>query len=61
MRAVDRHALRAAALADWLGRQDGMQRVLDPGLPSPPQHGAQADVAVGLVAARGAVPSAVGV
>jgi methionine-gamma-lyase len=35
---VDRHARTAAALAAWLERQDGVQRVLYPGLPSHPQH-----------------------
>jgi len=40
---VDRHARTAAALAAWLERQDGVQRVLYPGLPSHPQH----DVAMG--------------
>ncbi len=38
----DRHAATASALAAWLERQDGVQRVLYPGLPSHPQH----DVAV---------------
>jgi len=35
---VERHAKTAAALAAWLERQDGVQRVLYPGLPSHPQH-----------------------
>jgi cystathionine beta-lyase/cystathionine gamma-synthase len=35
---LDRHALTAAALAAWLERQDGVTRVLYPGLPSHPQH-----------------------
>jgi methionine-gamma-lyase len=35
---VERHARTAAALAGWLERQDGVQRVLYPGLPSHPQH-----------------------
>jgi cystathionine beta-lyase/cystathionine gamma-synthase len=35
---VERHARTAAALAAWLERQDGVQRVLYPGLPSHPQH-----------------------
>ncbi len=35
---VDRHSRTAAALAGWLERQDGVQRVLYPGLPSHPQH-----------------------
>lgn len=39
---AERHARTAAALAAWLERQDGVQRVLYPGLPSHPQH----DVAV---------------
>jgi len=39
---VERHATTAAALAAWLERQAGVQRVLYPGLPSHPQH----DVAV---------------
>jgi methionine-gamma-lyase len=37
---VERHARTAAALAAWLERQDGVQRVLYPGLPSHPQHAA---------------------
>jgi cystathionine beta-lyase/cystathionine gamma-synthase len=37
---VDRHAANAAALAAWLERQDGVRRVLYPGLPSHPQHAA---------------------
>jgi methionine-gamma-lyase len=39
---MERHARNAAALAAWLERQDGVVRVLYPGLPSHPQH----DVAV---------------
>ena len=39
---MDRHAANAAALGAWLERQDGVIRVLYPGLPSHPQH----DVAV---------------
>jgi methionine-gamma-lyase len=35
---AERHAMTAAALAAWLERQDGVQRVLYPGLPSHPQH-----------------------
>jgi cystathionine beta-lyase/cystathionine gamma-synthase len=35
---VERHAATAAALAAWLERQDGVQRVRYPGLPSHPQH-----------------------
>jgi methionine-gamma-lyase len=35
---MDRHAATAAALAAWLERQDGVARVLYPGLPSHPQH-----------------------
>ncbi len=35
---AERHAKTAAALAAWLERQDGVQRVLYPGLPSHPQH-----------------------
>jgi methionine-gamma-lyase len=35
---VERQAATAAALASWLERQDGVQRVLYPGLPSHPQH-----------------------
>ena len=35
---LDRHAASAAALAAWLERQDGVQRVLYPGLASHPQH-----------------------
>ena len=34
----ERHARNAAALAEWLERQDGVDRVLYPGLPSHPQH-----------------------
>jgi cystathionine beta-lyase/cystathionine gamma-synthase len=39
---AERHARTAAALAAWIERQDGVRRVLYPGLPSHPQH----DVAV---------------
>jgi methionine-gamma-lyase len=35
---VERHARTAAALAGWLERQDGVRRVLYPGLPSHPQY-----------------------
>ena len=35
---VQRHAATAAALAAWLERQDGVSRVLYPGLDSHPQH-----------------------
>jgi cystathionine beta-lyase/cystathionine gamma-synthase len=35
---MDRHGLSARALAAWLERQDGVERVLYPGLPSHPQH-----------------------
>ncbi|HET9851250.1 MAG TPA: PLP-dependent aspartate aminotransferase family protein [Candidatus Limnocylindrales bacterium] len=35
---MDRHAANALALAAWLERQPGVQRVLYPGLPSHPQH-----------------------
>jgi methionine-gamma-lyase len=35
---VERHSRTAAALAAWLERQDGVRRVLYPGLPSHPQH-----------------------
>ncbi len=35
---MDRHAANALALATWLERQEGVQRVLYPGLPSHPQH-----------------------
>jgi cystathionine beta-lyase/cystathionine gamma-synthase len=35
---VDRHAANALALATWLERQDGVRRVLYPGLPGHPQH-----------------------
>lgn len=37
---AERHARTAAALAAWLEQQDGVQRVLYPGLPSHPQHAA---------------------
>ena len=37
---AERHARTAAALAAWLERQEGVQRVLYPGLPSHPQHDA---------------------
>lgn len=35
---AERHAKTAAALAAWLERQDGVHRVIYPGLPSHPQH-----------------------
>ncbi len=35
---MDRHASNAAALGGWLERQDGVVRVLYPGLPSHPQR-----------------------
>jgi cystathionine beta-lyase/cystathionine gamma-synthase len=35
---AERHSRTAAALGAWLERQDGVQRVLYPGLPSHPQH-----------------------
>jgi methionine-gamma-lyase len=35
---MDRHGANALALATWLERQDGVRRVLYPGLPSHPQH-----------------------
>lgn len=35
---MDRHASNALALATWLERQPGVQRVLYPGLPSHPQQ-----------------------
>jgi cystathionine beta-lyase/cystathionine gamma-synthase len=35
---MDRHGANALALASWLERQDGVKRVLYPGLPSHPQH-----------------------
>jgi methionine-gamma-lyase len=35
---AERHARNAAALGAWLERQDGVTRVLYPGLPSHPQH-----------------------
>lgn len=35
---AERHAKTSAALAGWLERQDGVQRVIYPGLPSHPQH-----------------------
>jgi methionine-gamma-lyase len=35
---MDRHGQNALALAGWLERQDGITRVLYPGLPSHPQH-----------------------
>jgi methionine-gamma-lyase len=35
---MDRHAANALALAAWLERQDGVQRVSYPGLPSHPQR-----------------------
>jgi cystathionine beta-lyase/cystathionine gamma-synthase len=39
---AERHAATAAALAAWLERQEGVDRVLYPGLPSHPQHEAAA-------------------
>jgi methionine-gamma-lyase len=52
---VERHARTAAALAAWLERQDGVQRVLYPGLRSHPQHEVavrqfRPDVAGGMLA-----------
>jgi methionine-gamma-lyase len=35
---MDRHSANALALAAWLERQDGVRRVLYPGLESHPQH-----------------------
>lgn len=35
---MERHGLNARALATWLERQEGVRRVLYPGLPSHPQH-----------------------
>jgi methionine-gamma-lyase len=35
---AERHSRSAAALAAWLERQDGVRRVLYPGLPTHPQH-----------------------
>jgi methionine-gamma-lyase len=35
---MDRHGQNAQALATWLERQDGVERVRYPGLPSHPQH-----------------------
>jgi methionine-gamma-lyase len=35
---MERHASNAAALGAWLERQDGVVRVMYPGLPSHPQH-----------------------
>jgi len=35
---MDRHAANALALASWLERREGVERVLYPGLPSHPQH-----------------------
>ncbi len=37
---AERHARTAAALAAWLERQAGVERVFYPGLPSHPQHAA---------------------
>jgi methionine-gamma-lyase len=37
---VERHARNAAALAAWLERHDGVERVIYPGLSSHPQHAA---------------------
>ena len=52
---AERHARTAAALAAWLERQDGVERVFYPGLPSHPQHAAanrqfRAGVAGGMLA-----------
>jgi len=46
---MERHTATATALATWLERQPGVQRVLYPGLPSHPQH----DVAVRQLSAAG--------
>ncbi|MFL5685304.1 MAG: trans-sulfuration enzyme family protein [Chloroflexota bacterium] len=35
---MERHVRNAAALAGWLERQDGVVRVMYPGLPTHPQH-----------------------
>jgi cystathionine beta-lyase/cystathionine gamma-synthase len=35
---MERHSHNAAALGAWLERQDGVERVMYPGLPSHPQH-----------------------
>ena len=35
---MERHAANALALAAWLERHEGVERVLYPGLPSHPQH-----------------------
>jgi cystathionine beta-lyase/cystathionine gamma-synthase len=35
---MERHSQNAAALGGWLERQDGVVRVMYPGLPSHPQH-----------------------
>lgn len=50
---MERHARTAAALAAWLERQDGVERVTYPGLASHPQH----DVARRLLDAGGAMLS----
>ena len=52
---VERHARTARALAAWLERQDGVGRVLYPGLASHPQHEVamrqfRPDVAGGMLA-----------
>lgn len=52
---AERHAQTAAALAAWLERQAGVERVFYPGLPSHPQHVAanrqfRAGVAGGMLA-----------
>jgi cystathionine beta-lyase/cystathionine gamma-synthase len=50
---MERHARTAAALAAWLERQDGVERVTYPGLASHPQH----DVARRLLDSGGAMLS----
>lgn len=52
---AQRHATTAAALGAWLERQEGVRRVLYPGLPSHPQHAValrqfRAGVAGGMLA-----------
>jgi cystathionine beta-lyase/cystathionine gamma-synthase len=42
---MDRQAATARALAGWLEGEDGVMRILHPGLPSHPQH----DVAAGIL------------
>ncbi len=54
---MERHARTAAALAGWLERQEGVQRVLYPGLPSHPQYDVatrqfRPGVAGGMIAAE---------